>query len=109
MLFNWLNLFGTQKNTQLLTYRELQFFVNFDYDTVGWYALGHHDTKEFLAAVAQQDTHTNFSTDQVQLTWAIFKDDNFETFDIPVKGSQPITLVEHWGACDSEFKIVKHF
>jgi hypothetical protein len=71
-----LNLFGTQK-AQLNPDLDLKLFMSLYFDTIGWYALGHHDAEEFLAAITERDPHANFSSDQVQLKWAIFEDNNF--------------------------------
>jgi hypothetical protein len=95
-------LFAPKTKKQATPTIHLQTFVDLYYDTVGWYALGHHDAQTFLATVAQQDPYTHFSTEEVILTWAICQDNEFEITDLPVEGSQPITLVEDWGVCGCE-------
>lgn len=86
--------FVGSKKKRSYTKIDLKFFVDLDCDTVGWYAIGHHDRQKFLAAVATEDPERHLSVDRVVLTWAMIEGDNFEVFDKPVAGSQPITLVE---------------
>jgi hypothetical protein len=81
---------------------QIHSFVDLYYDTIGWYALGHHDAQTFLATVAQKDPATHFSTKEVLLTWAICQNNEIEITDSFVQGSQPITLVEDWGECNCE-------
>lgn len=99
MLLGKVNLFGTRQKTPLNPDLDLNLFVDLDLDITGWYALGHPDRREFLDAVAKRDPDTHFSLDRVLLAWAIFDDNKFEVFDIPVNGSQAIALVEDWGVC----------
>ncbi|MGH2413162.1 MAG: hypothetical protein ACRDEA_05640 [Microcystaceae cyanobacterium] len=101
MLINKLHLF--LKDTQAQAHStaiSLHHFVDFDLDTVGWYTLGHHDPQDFMTAVVQRDSNFNVLVAQVQLTWAIFQDNDFEITDSPVPGSQAITLIEDFGESD---------
>lgn len=102
MIIAKLDLFAPKTKEQTSPTIHLQTFVDLYYDTVGWYALGHHDAQTFLATVAQQNPYIHFSTKDVTLTWAICQADEFEITDSPVEGSQPITLIEDWGDCDCE-------
>lgn len=107
MMLGKLNLFGTREKEQAAidTEIELKFFIDFYFDTIGWFALGHHEPEKFLATVVKQNPKTHFSVGQVQLTWAKFPDNNVKDIEVtnePVSGSQPITLLEEWGECDCE-------
>jgi len=102
MMLGKLNLFGSREKTAIATDTDidLKFFVDFYLDTVGWFAIGHHEPEKFLAAIVQKDANACFSVGQVQLTWAKFPDGDINDIEVtnePVIGSQAITLVEDWG------------
>ncbi|MGH2414296.1 MAG: hypothetical protein ACRDEA_11540 [Microcystaceae cyanobacterium] len=97
MVISKLNIFPRVRQTQANTEIALKSFVDFYFDTVGWYAMGHHDPEEFLRAVVKREPNTPFSLAQVQLTWAKFEGNDFEITDVPMSGTQAITLIENWG------------
>lgn len=99
MFINKLNLFGAQRNAQADPKISLKPFIDIFFDTIGWYSLGHHEPEQFLRAIVNQNPHSDFSPEQVHLTWAKFEGDNFEMSDLPIEGAQAITLVEDWGEC----------
>jgi hypothetical protein len=107
MMLGKLNLFGFREKEKvaIATDIDLKFFVDFYLDTVGWFAIGHHEPEKFLAAILEKDPNARFAIGQVQLTWAKFPDDERNDIEVtkePVVGSQAITLVEDWGKCDCE-------
>ncbi|HAX89145.1 MAG TPA: hypothetical protein DCY91_23485 [Cyanobacteria bacterium UBA11370] len=103
MLINKPNIVDSHEKTQATaTPINLKPFVDFWLDTVGWYALGHHEPEQFIAAVVEKEPDCNYTPDQVQLAWAKFKGHDFEVTDVSILGSQAITLVEYWGEDDYE-------
>ncbi|GFE69703.1 hypothetical protein [Chroococcus sp. FPU101] len=96
MLINKLNIYSkttTLAESQIV----LKPFIDLYLDLAGWYAFGHHDPQAFLDAVVKQQPFEQFSTAQVQLTWAIFDGNNFEVTEVPSSESIAITLLEDWG------------
>lgn len=100
MFISKLHLFSKAKTTQVKREIALKTFLDLYFDTVGWYAFGHHEPKAFLAAVVKQQPYTKFSTTQVRLTWAKFEGNEFEISEVPISGFQAITLLEDWGCSD---------
>lgn len=97
MVISKINIFPRVKTTQDNLKISLKRFVDFYFDTVGWYALGHHEPEKFLAAIVKQEPHVKYSIAQVQLTWAKVEGNDIEVTDTPVEGSQAITVLEDWG------------
>ena len=106
MIFiNKFNFFSKAKKVRVNTEKiVLKLFVDLDEDTIGWYALGHHDREDFLANFARQYPYIKLSCKQVELAWAKFENKGFlELIDRPINGSQPITLVEDLGEYNFRF------
>lgn len=98
MFISKFKIFSKVKTNQTERNIALKTFIDLYFDTAGWYALGHHEPKAFLAAVVKQQPYAKkFSTTQVQLTWAKFEGKDFEITEVPISGSQAITLLEDWG------------
>lgn len=73
-------------------------FVDVEMDVEGWYALGHHAPKTFLAAVLEHESPEQLEQNDVEYLWAIFTGNNFELFDQIVPGSSPVTIVRLFSA-----------
>jgi hypothetical protein len=74
---------------------KLHHFINFDMDTVGWYAFGHHDEINFLTHVAKQKYRfTPLYT--VKKTWVRFKDNQIEETSCAAPGTEPVTMIEFY-------------
>lgn len=97
MFISKLNLLTKVKTYQADSKIALKPFIDLYFDTSGWYALGHYEPEAFLAAVVKQDPYTEFSTAQVQLTWAKFDGNDLEITKFPIDGSQAITFIEDHG------------
>lgn len=90
--------FNTDSKTTTLTANPilLKSFIDLYLDLSGWYTFGHHDPQTFLDAVIAEQPFAKFSTNQVQLTWAIFEGNNFEVTEVPNSESIAITIIEDW-------------
>lgn len=86
----------TKTTTQAESKIVLKSFIDLYLDLAGWYAFGHHDPQAFLDAIVAEEPFAKFSTNQVQLTWAIFEGNNFEVTEVPSSESIAITLLEDW-------------
>lgn len=73
---------------------QLKRFVNLELDISGWYAMGHHDPEDFLAAVVEQDAVYPFYVRRVKQGWAKFDGNQFEFLTYPASGFQSITVLE---------------
>jgi hypothetical protein len=79
---------------------ELENFIDFDLDCVGWYAMGHHNSQDFLASLSKKGVNIKpnpeiYHLTSVQRTWAkIDSAIGIEQIDAPSKGAVPITFVE---------------
>lgn len=80
-------------------------FVDLLLDATGWYAVGHHDQKKFLAAVIKEEKYpyTHWRSQHVKLAWAKFEGNNFELIEQHSKDAQPITLIEDLGTILDQF------
>jgi len=81
---------------------ELKPFIDLYFDTMGWYALAHHQPEKFLAAVFERDRHAKFSIEDVEWKWMIQQSNGIKIIDSPIFNSQPVTLVEDWGGCECD-------
>lgn len=89
-------IFSKTKTTRVDRPIVLKPFVDLYLDTIGWYALGHHDPHEFLTAVTKKEPYADLSLEQVQLTWANFVESDFEITEFPDEYSQAVTIVESY-------------
>uniref|UniRef100_B8HNW9 Uncharacterized protein n=1 Tax=Cyanothece sp. (strain PCC 7425 / ATCC 29141) TaxID=395961 RepID=B8HNW9_CYAP4 len=72
----------------------LKAFVDLDLDLFGYYAIGHHNKRDFLAVVQEQRPgYSLLSVENVQQVWAKFDGNDFVEVDRHAAGAQPITLV----------------
>lgn len=89
----WLSILNIKPKTKASNLLDLKMFV--DLDTLGWYALGHHDPKEFLVVVAQKEPNTTIlSCDRVRWSWAIVNENEIEEVSDLISEAKPITLIE---------------
>jgi hypothetical protein len=79
---------------------ELKNFINFDLDCVGWYAIGHHYSQDFLASLSKKGVNIKPHSEiyhlmPVQRIWAkIDSVIGIEQTDATSEGAIPITFVE---------------
>lgn len=74
---------------------ELKRFINFDMDTVGWYALGHHHDKTFLAIVDQKEPfHMPFY--EIRRVWAKLEGNQLREIRHFMPNAKPITIIEFY-------------
>lgn len=71
----------------------LQEFVDIDWDARGWYAIGHHQPKLFIAAVAKYELTHKLRESHVEQSWARIEGQQVEWFDEPIEGTQPVTFM----------------
>lgn len=102
MLIEQLNIARSKQQARVSPEIKLNLFVDLHFDITGWYALGHHQAEKFLAAVVKQDCHANVSIEHVKWKWMIYQSYEIEIIDVPVRDSQPITLIEDWEECYCE-------
>jgi hypothetical protein len=93
--FNFLSFLGQPKKVRVSRKKiNIEFFVDLDEDIAGWYALGHHDPKEFLAIVVRQNPGIKLSCDEVKLIWAKFEHEDFlASIEKPTDSILPITFL----------------
>jgi hypothetical protein len=86
------NFFKPRRSPQKI---ELQRFVNFDLDTVGWYALGHHRDRVFLAIVKQRGPlQSPFY--EIRRVWAEQIGEGITELESSSPNAQPITVIEFY-------------
>jgi hypothetical protein len=92
----WLSILNIKPKTKESNLLDLKMFV--DLDTLGWYALSHHDPKDFLVLVAQKEPNIMIlSGDRVRWSWAIINENEMEEVSDLVSEAKPITLIEVYG------------
>lgn len=102
MLIERINFAEGKHQEQIDSVIELNSFIDLYFDTMGWYALGHHRPEKFLAAIYDRDRHAKFSIEDVEWKWMISQTNGIKIIDTPVFNSQPVTLVEDWGGCECD-------
>jgi hypothetical protein len=97
VLAQLLGIVGTQLQTAAVSEAVSEIvvreFVDTDLDVEGWYALGHHSTREFLASVGQQESLWRLKRNRVEHLWATISHNHLELFDEAVPDTQPITVI----------------
>jgi hypothetical protein len=78
---------------------ELKKFINFDLDCVGWYAIGHYNSKDFLLSLSKKGvdikSHSKINyLMPVQRIWVKIDSSRIELADSKSEGVVPITFVE---------------
>jgi hypothetical protein len=79
---------------------ELKNFINFDLDCLGWYAIGHHNSQDFLVSLSQKGVNIKPHSETYHLTpvqriWARIDDAiGIEQTEETSEGAVPITFVE---------------
>jgi hypothetical protein len=92
MKLNHFNFFKLWRSPQKI---ELQRFVDFDLDTVGWYASGHHSDRAFLAIVKQQEPlQSPFY--EIRRVWAEQTGEEIRELESFSPNAQPITVIEFY-------------
>lgn len=86
------NFFKTQQRKQSI---ELKGFINFELDTVGWYALGHYDDKMFLAIVDRKET-LHIPSYEIRRVWAKLEGNQFQEIGDLTPNAEPITIIEFY-------------
>jgi hypothetical protein len=93
VLAQLLGMVGTQLQTAAVSEVVVREFVDTDLDVEGWYALGHQNKGEFLAAVGKQESVWRLRRNRVEYLWAITEKNHLELFDEAVSGARPITVI----------------
>jgi hypothetical protein len=79
---------------------ELKNFINFDLDCLGWYAIGHYSSQDFLVSLSQKGVNIKPQSEtyhlaSVQRIWAKIDDAiGIEQTEETSEGAVPITFVE---------------
>jgi hypothetical protein len=86
------NFFKVRQSNQII---ELKRFINFDLDTFGWYALGHHSDKTFLAIVNQKEPVRTPSY-EIRRVWTEWEGDRLQEASFFAPNAKPITIIEFY-------------
>jgi hypothetical protein len=79
---------------------ELKNFIDFDLDCLGWYAIGHHDSQDFLACLSKKGVNVKCKSEKYHLTlvqriWVkIDSIIGIEEVDATSEDAIPITFIE---------------
>ena len=72
----------------------LREFIDLDSDTVGVYALGHHELERFFEVVRYHQPEVPLSRDRFRHSWMKSTTHGFEEFATARPGTAPITVLD---------------